>query len=329
MTSHERRRRLFLVALAVLAVPRQGSGQQRPPLVCVMLASPINGPFAAALRQGLKELGYLEGTNIRLEFRSTGGRPERFSEIAQQLINLKPDVIVAGGGGPSARAAMSLTRVIPIVVPATADPVLEGLVQSLARPGGNVTGLSIISEEINAKRMQVLTELLPKARKVGLLVDPDMGNMNSDAAVHATRRAAATLGLELVVLRARVPEEFAAVFRTARASTIDALIVAPSSTYNVHRKALVDLATEHRLIAIWEHRQFATSGGLLSYGPDIAELYRSAARSVHDILKGAKAADLPIQQATKFELVVNMKTAKAMGVTVPPPVLLRADEVIR
>lgn len=323
-------RRLFLASAAALAAPRVVRGQQQKiPLIGVMLASAVDGPFARALRQGLSELGYVEGRNIRLEFRTTGGRPERFSHIAQEIVRLKPDVIVSGGGGPAARAAMAATRVIPIVVPATADPVFEGLVKSLARPGGNVTGLSILSEQINAKRLQVLKELLPKATRAGLLADPKMGSMNADAAVKATQRAAETFGIRLEVLRAGAPEEFAAAFGAAKASAVDALIVAPSSTYNVHRKALIELAAQHRLIVIWEHRQFAMSGGLLSYGPDIAELYRSAARYVHEILKGAKPADLPVQQATKFELVVNMKTAKTLGLAVPTALLLRADEVIQ
>lgn len=317
------------MSAAALAAPHVAYGQQQKiPLIGVMLASAVDGPFARALRQGLSELGYREGKNIRLEFRTTDGRPERFSQIAEELVRLKPDVIVSGGGGPAARAAMAATRVIPIVVPATADPVREGLVKTLARPGGNVTGLSILSEQINAKRVQVLTELLPKARRAGLLADPKMGSMNTAATVKSMQQVAQTFGMHLEVLTVSVPEEFAAAFHAVKASAVDALIVAPSSTYSAHRKALIDLAAEHRLVVIWEHRQFPMAGGLMSYGPDIADLYRSAARYVHEILRGARPADLPVQQATKFELVVNMKTAKTLGLTIPTPLLLRADEVI-
>jgi len=325
------KRRSFLILGATLGVSLHAAAQQRSkmPLVGVMLAAPVTGPFAAALRRGLKEFGYVEGENIRLEFRSTEGRPERLADVAAEIVRLNPDVIVSGGGGPSAQAAMRATRVIPIVVPATADPVAEGLVQTLARPGGNVTGLSIISSEINAKRLQMLRDLLPRARRIGFLVDPEMGSVNQDAAVTGTQRAAQASGLQLEVLKASAPEQFAAVFQSAKKRGLEALIVSASSTYNVHRKRLVELAAENRLIAIWEHRQFVLAGGLLSYGPDIAELYRSAARYVHQILMGAKPGDLPVEQATKLELVINLQTAKTLGLRIPGPVLVRADQVIQ
>jgi len=292
-----------------------------------MLAAPVNSPFAAAFRQGLEGLGYVEGQNIRLEFRSTEGRPERLSDVAAEIVRLKPDVIVSGGGGVAAKAAMKLTRVIPIVVPATGDPVAEGLVQSLARPGGNVTGFSIISSEINAKRLQVLNELLPKARRVGFLADPGMERV--DESVAGTQRAARAFGLQLEILTASGPEEFAAAFQAARKGGLDALVVSASSTYSAHRKRLVGLAAENRVVTIWEGRQFVLDGGLLSYGPDIADLYRSAARYVHRILNGANPADLPVEQATKLELVINMRTAKALGLKIPGPVLVRADQLIQ
>ncbi len=294
-----------------------------------MLASPVAGPFAAAFRQGLKDLGYVEGQNIRLEFRSTEGRPERLADVAAEIVRLRPDVIVAGGGGPSAQAVMKLTAVIPIVIPATADPVRERLAQSLARPGGNVTGLSIVSAEINAKRMQVLKDLLPKVRRVGMLADPKMGATNEEAAVIATQRAARTYGLQVQVFQAGTPEEFEGAFRAAKKAGVEALIVTPSSTYSVHRERLVDLAAEHRLVAVWEHRQFVLSGGLLSYGPDIADLYRSAARYVDKILRGAKPGELPFEQATKLELLVNVKAAKALGLAIPAALLVRADQLIQ
>lgn len=298
------------------------------PRIGLMLAAPIEGPFAQAFRQGLRELGYVEGKNIHVEYRSAEGRPDRFAAMAAEMVRLQVDVIVAGGGGPSARAAMQATRTTPIVFPAAADPVLEGLVQSLARPGGNATGLSIISSEINAKRMQVLKELLPNLRRVGFLADPKMGGMVEDAAITATQRAALALSLQLEVIRASSPEEFARAFDSARNARAEALIVSASSTFNAHRRQLIELAAKQRLVTLWEHRQFPLAGGLLSYGPDIADLYRSAARFVDRILKGAKPADLPVEQATKLELVVNLNAAKALGLKIPPPLLVRADQVI-
>jgi len=325
------RRRLFVLGgLATLGAARLTAAQERrkAPRIGVMLAVPIEGPFTQAFRQGLRELGYLEGQNIHVEYRSAEGSPDRFASIAAEMVRLQVDLIVAGGGGGSARAAMQATRTIPIVFPAAADPVLEGLVQSLPHPGGNVTGLSIISSDINAKRLQVLKELLPKLQRVALLADPKMGSKVEEAAIAASQAAARALGLQLEVLRASSPDGFAGAFDSARNARAEALIVAASSTFNAHRSQLLELATRHRMVTVWEHRQFPLAGGLLSYGPDIADLYRSAARFVDKILKGAKPADLPVEQATKLELVINLKTAKALGITIPQTLLVRADLVI-
>jgi len=325
------RRRLFVLGgLATFGAARLTAAQERrkAPRIGVMLAVPIEGPFTQAFRQGLRELGYLEGQNIHVEYRSAEGSPDRFASIAAEMVRLQVDLIVAGGGGGSARAAMQATRTIPIVFPAAADPVLEGLVQSLPHPGGNVTGLSIISSDINAKRLQVLKELLPKLQRVALLADPKMGSKVEEAAIAASQAAARALGLQLEVLRASSPDGFAGAFDSARNARAEALIVAASSTFNAHRSQLLELATRHRMVTVWEHRQFPLAGGLLSYGPDIADLYRSAARFVDKILKGAKPADLPVEQATKLELVINLKTAKALGIAIPPTLLVRADLVI-
>jgi putative tryptophan/tyrosine transport system substrate-binding protein len=324
-----RRRDFLFGGLATLGTARLVAAQERRmPRIGLMLAAPIEGPFAQAFRQGLRELGYVEGKNIHVEYRSAEGSPDRFASIAAELVRLQMDLIVAGGGGASARAAMQATRSIPIVFPAAADPVLEGLVQTLARPGGNATGLSIISSEINAKRLQVLKELLPKLGRVGFLTDPKMGGIVEESAITATRSAALALSLQLEVIRASSPEEFAPAFDSARKARTEALIVSASSTFNAHRRPLVELAERQRLVTLWEHRQFPLAGGLLSYGPDIADLYRSAARFVDRVLKGAKPGDLPVEQATKLELVINLKAAKALGLKIPPRVLVRADQVI-
>jgi len=325
------RRSFVLGGLATLCAARLAAGQERRKTarIGVMLAGPIEGPFTQAFRQGLRELGYVEGQNIHIEYRSADGSPDRFPSIAAELVRLPVDLIVSGGGGGSARAAMQATRTIPIVFPAAADPVLEGVVETLARPGGNVTGLSIISSEINAKRMQVLKELLPNVRRLALLADPKMGSKAEGAAITATQGAARQLGLQLEVLRVSSPAEFAGAFDAARRARVEALIVSASSTYNAHRLQLVELAARHRLVTVWEHRQFPLAGGLLSYGPDIADLYRSAARFVDRILKGAKPADLPVEQATKLELVINLKTAHALGIASPAPLLVRADLVLQ
>jgi putative tryptophan/tyrosine transport system substrate-binding protein len=317
--------------LAALGAARLAGGQERRklPRIGLMLAGPIEGPFTQAFRQGMRELGYVEGQNIEIQYRSAEGAPDRFSAIAAEMVRLPVDLIVSGGGGGSARAAMQATRTIPIVFPAAADPVREGLVHSLARPGGNATGLSIIESEINAKRMQVLKELLPKLQRVTMLVDPKMGSMVEQTSIAGAQAAARAFGLQLEVLRASAPDEFAAVFDSARRTRAEALIVVASSTFNAHRGRLVELAARHRLVTVWEHRQFPLAGGLLSYGPDIADLYRSAARFVDKILKGAKPADLPVEQATKLELVINLKAAKALAIEISPTLLVRADLVLQ
>jgi putative tryptophan/tyrosine transport system substrate-binding protein len=323
------RRRSFLTGVAALTMVHcaRASAQSKMPLVGVMLATPVAGPFAAAFRQGLKDLGYADGKNIRLELRSAEGRPERFAQMAAELVRLKPDVIVAGGGAPGIQAARRATNTIPIVFPAGGDPVTEGYVQSLARPGGNITGLSILESEINIKRVQVLRELMPKVQRIALLIDP-LGGVAAQQ-IGTVQRAASELGLELQVLTGTTPDAFEAGLQSVRRERAEALIVAASSTFSAHRKRLIDLVAREKIITVWEHREFPLSGGLLSYGPDIADLYRTAARYVDRILRGAKAGDLPVEQASKLELVINLPTAKALGLTIPGPLLVRADQVIQ
>lgn len=264
-------RRTFVIgALAALGMPRIAVAQQRRsmPLIGVMLARPIPNEFMAAFQRGLRELGYVEGQNIQVEYRSVEGRPERYAALAAEFVALRVDVIVAGG---SIMAAREATSTIPIVFPAQPDPVSMGL--------------------------------------------------------EATQAAARTLGIELHVLSS-IPENFDEAFAAAKRVRAEAMIVLPSSVFSAQRHRLVDLAAKNRLIAVYEYDGYPLAGGLISYGVDFAEMYRSAARYVDKILKGAKPADLPVEQATKFDLVINLKTAKALGLNIPPMLLVRADRVI-
>ena len=289
-----------------------------------MYAGSAPTPGADALRRGLAELGWLEGQNLLIEKRYAEERPARFSVLIAELIRLKVDVLVVRGTA-SAVAAKQATSTIPIVVPVMGDPVAEGLVASLARPGGNVTGLSMLNIELSAKRVELLKEVLPRAKRVAVLRDP----AGSPTDVGATQAAARALGLELQLLSVGRPEEFHGAFQAAKKAGAEGLIVLSSAFFFAHRRQLVDLAAQDRLIAVWEHRDFAAAGGLLSYGPNLMDMNRRAAKYIDKILKGAKPADLPIEQPTTFELVISLKTAKALGLTIPPAVLARADEVIQ
>ena len=318
---------LVTLILTFLAAPLAGEAQPagKVPRIGVMASGSAASPdFADALRRGLSELGWVEGENILIEWRYAEGRSERYSALIADLIRLKVDVIVAGGGTAGARAAKDATRTIPIVMPVVGDPVASGLVSSLARPGGNVTGQSMLNTEVSAKLVELLREVLPKIERVAILHEsaadtPDLG---------ATQAAARSLGLRLQVLNVGRLEEFHDAFESAKRGGVEALIVLASPVFNTYRRRLIGLAAQNRLIAVYEHRAFPDAGGLMSYGPNLVDMNRTAAKYVDKILKGAKPADLPVEQPTKFEFVVNLKTAKALGLTIPPAVLARADEVI-
>jgi putative tryptophan/tyrosine transport system substrate-binding protein len=318
---------VVILIVAALAAPLAVEAQlaSKAPRIGVMYAGSAPNLYADALRRHLAELGWVDGQTLLIEERYAEGRPERYPALIAELIRLKVDVLVAGGGTAGARAAKRATGTIPIVMPVMGDPVAAGLVASLARPGGNITGLSMLNTEISAKRVELLREVLPKVERVAVLRDPAA----PQADVDATQAAARTLGLRLQFLSASRPEEFQGAFQAARQAGAEALIVLASGFFNTQRRRLVDLAAQSRLIAVWEHRDFADTGGLMSYGPNLLDMNRRAATYVDKILKGAKPADLPIEQPTKFELVINLKTAKALGLTIPASVLARADEVIR
>jgi ABC-type uncharacterized transport system substrate-binding protein len=281
----------------------------------------------AAFRQGLRDLGWVEGQNIIIEYRYAEGRSERLPDLAAELVRLKVDTIVA----PTiqgATAAKNATGTIPIVMVAVGDPVGTGLIASLAHPGGNVTGLSFsVGVETYGKGLELLKETVPKVRRVAILWNP--ANLVNRLAIREVNVAARSLGVQLQLLEARGPSEFDGAFAVMAKKRPGALLVVSDTLFILHRTRLADLAARNRLPAAYGAREYVDAGGLMSYGPSIADLYRRAATYVDKILKGAKPADLPVEQPTKFELVINLKTAKALGLTIPQSVLGRADEVIQ
>jgi ABC-type uncharacterized transport system substrate-binding protein len=278
-----------------------------------------------ALRTGLRDLGYVEGKNLTIEFRWAEGRHERLPELAAELVRLKVDVIVAQGT-PGARAAKQATATIPIVIPAFADPVATGLVASLARPGGNVTGLTWLSREVSAKRLELLREALPRTKRVAVRINPH--NDSNASILEAMELAARSLKLDLQQFEARGPNEFERAFTAMAAKRVDAITIIDDPMLNANAKAIANLAAKNRLPSL-AFIEFTDAGGLMSYGPSLLDMWRRAATYVDKILKGARPGDLPVEQSTRFEFVVNLKTAKALGLTIPQSVLSRADEVIQ
>ena len=279
-----------------------------------------------ALLQGLRDLGYVEGQNIVIERRYSEGRNERLPDLAADLVRLKVDVIVAAGTPPP-YAAKRATTTIPIVMTNASDPVGSGLVASLARPGGNITGLSLLSPELAGKQLELLKETVPKVSRVAVLWNP--ANPVHTLILRQAEVAARSLRLQLQILEARGPNEFDSAFSAMTKERAGALLVLADPMFFGHRTRLADLAAKSRLPSVFLLREHADAGGLMAYGPSTRDNFRRAATYVDKILKGAKPGDLPIEQPTKFELVINLKTAKALGLTIPRSVLGRADEVIR
>jgi ABC-type uncharacterized transport system substrate-binding protein len=286
----------------------------------------MRGPIHEAFRQGLRELGYVEGKNIVIEYRWAEGKFERLSGLAADLARLKVDVIVA----PitlDALAAQQATRTIPIVMALSTDPVGTGLVASLARPGGNITGLTTLSPELNGKRLELLKETVPKLARVGViwnLTNPDKALEFEQIEVTARQ-----MKLQLQSLEVRGLDDFEKAFRGATTKSPGALLTLTDTLTMTHQSQIVELAAKRRLPAMFQTGDFVDAGGLISYGPNDADLFRRTATYVDKILKGAKPADLPVQQPTKFELVINLKTAKKIGLTVSPEMLFRADKVLK
>jgi len=278
-----------------------------------------------AFREGLRELGYAEGKTIFFEYRFADRTPDRTQALAAELVALKPDVIVTAGSGAT-RPVKELTNTIPIVFAQDVDPVGNGFVASLARPGGNVTGLSTQQLELTGKRLELLKELVPRLSRLAVFGSNSAGNAE---ALKETQRAAAAFGVRIQYLHLRDPTDIKGAFQAASKARVDGVFVLINSFEHIHRKEMVDLATQYRLPVMYFGPTFVEEGGLMSYGGDDRHLYRRAAIYVDKILKGAKPGDLPIEQPTKFELVINLKTAKALGLTIPQPMLQRADEVIQ
>jgi putative tryptophan/tyrosine transport system substrate-binding protein len=280
-----------------------------------------------AFRQELSKLGWIEGKNITIEYRYAEQKLERLPELAGDLVRLKVDLIVVSGG-PTPLAAKGATSTIPIVMVSATDPVGAGLIASLARPGGNVTGNSGLSPELITKRLEILKDALPKLARVGVLRSPR--GVLGDLQLGELRSAAVALKLKLEEIETQPDAKgLESAFQTAKQKQVGAIMTTPGQRFFVERKRIVELAVKYRLPAIYPQREYVDEGGLMSYGADNTDLYRRAAVYVDKILKGAKPADLPVQQATKFEFVINLKAAKQIGLTIPPDVLARANKVIK
>src|SRR2546422_4402330 len=326
------RRRTFVAGtVALLAAPHAADGQPAGKVYRIGILGnvPVTSPEGArlwgAFIQGLRELGYVEGRNITIEHRYSEGQYGRLPDLAADLVRLNVDVIVA----PATQnpvVAKQATRTIPIVMTGAGDPVGSGLVASLARPGGNVTGLSLLAPAIVGKQLELLKEITPQVSRVAVLSNPT--SQAFPVVLGEAKVAAHSLGVQLQTLEARGPDEFERAFAALTRERAGALLVPTDGMFLLHRARIVDLAAKSRLPAMYGTREFVDAGGLMVYGASLRENFRRAATYVDKILKGAKPADLPVEQPTTFELVINLKTARALGLTIPPSVLARADEVI-
>jgi putative ABC transport system substrate-binding protein len=317
--------RAFLTTLAggLLAAPLTVEAQPAAHLYRIgWLAPAANLDNLDAFRASLRWLGYVEGTNLTIEPRYAGGALEDLAVAAATLMRSKPDVIVTDGSAAAA-AAKRTTSAIPIVFVA-GDPVGMGLIPLLSKPGGNLTGLAIISTELNVKRMELLRELFPRESRLGVLYEP----RQLKKMIPPMEAGARSLGFQLFRLEARSSDDIDAAFSAAVRERVAAVMPVASALFHAEKQRLVRLAAKHRLPTIYENRAFPEAGGLMSYGPDVQEVFRRAATFVDRILKGSKPADLPVEQPTKFELVINLKTARTLGLTIPPSLLQRADQVI-
>ena len=327
-------RRTFLAGTGtvLLTAPLVGEAQQAAKVARIGYLVPnLGGPprLGQAFLQGLRDLGYVEGRNVVVERRDAEGKPERFPTLAAELVALKVDVIVTGGGTPTALAAKQATKTIPIVFTTVGDPVTSGLVTSLARPGGNVTGLSVLAPELVSKRLELLTQAVPGVNRVAVLWQPGaLEERTEKDRLQRAEVAGRALGVRLQFVEARDPKDLDRAFSDMIRAHAGAVTDLEGNLFFSERRHLVDLAAKNRLPAVYAWREFVDADGLMSYGPDLADLFRRAATYVDKILKGAKPADLPVEQPTKFELIINLKTAKALGLTVPERLLQVADEVI-
>jgi putative ABC transport system substrate-binding protein len=329
MLDKERREFITLLGGTAVAWPLAARAQQSAMPVIGFLGTTTPDDFAArvtAFREGLKETGYSEGQTVAIEFRWAEGNYDRLPALAADLVRRQVTVIAAVGGEPSPLAAKAATLTIPIVFIMGTDPIKLGLVTSLNRPEGNITGLNFFQSELGAKRLGLVRELLPKATVIGVLVNPNFPDAESHA--NDVKRAALALGMQVHVARARTVDEFDAAFSTMAGQKIDALLLANDAFFLSQRRRLIALAAHHAMPAIYFWREFAMDGGLMSYSPSLVEGYRQVGIYTGKILKGAKPRDLPVLQPTKFELIINLKTSKTLGLDVPDTLLALAEEVI-
>ena len=324
---------IAVLALSLLAAPLAAEAQQAAKIARIGYLSPnlaTTPHLREAFRQGLRDLGYVEGRNLVIEYRDAEGKRERLPALAAELVALKVDVIVTEGGNTVVPlAAKQATRTLPIVFASAADPVGSGLVTSLARPGGNVTGLSGLSTELVGKRLELLTQAVPGVGQVAVLWLPGVyGERTEKEMLTGAEVAARGLGVRLQFVEARGPADFDRAFSDMTRARAGALTLLPSNMFFREHGRLVDLAARHRLPAVYPWRDFVDAGGLMSYGASLTDSSRRAATYVDRILKGAKPGDLPVEQPTRFELVINLKTARTLGLTIPPSVLSRAEQII-
>jgi putative ABC transport system substrate-binding protein len=324
-----KRRSLMLLLGGAITAPRALRAQQKAMPVIRFLGSASPGPFepyVAAFQQGLSDAGYVDGQNVSIQYRWAEGHYDRLPALAADLVGRHVDVIATLGGSLAGLAAKGATSTIPIVFESGVDPVEKGLVASFARPGGNLTGVSILTTELNPKRLELLSELVPHANVIALLVNPS--NASTERIMGDVQAAARAKGVQLRILNASTENEIDAAFAALVQLQSGALVVGTDPFFLSRREQLVALAARHAIPAIYEWREFAAAGGLISYGSSLIVMFRRVGVYVGRVLAGAKPADLPVEQPTRFELVVNLKTAQVLGLTVPPSILARADEVI-
>jgi len=319
---------VIVAALTVCAVTAEAQQPTKIPRIGFLSAAPLSSMSARidAFRQRLRELGYEEGKNIAIEYRYADGKPDQVAHNAQELVDLKVDVLVTAGATDT-RAAKVATSAIPIVMTQDNDPVANGFVTSLARPGGNITGLSSLAPEISGKQLELLKEIVAKLSRV--TVFGNSAEPGNEQAKQETEIAARAFAIELKYQDITSAKELDAAFKSARTGRANALMVLRNPVTSAHRKRLLDFSIKSRLPAIYANSEYVDAGGLMFYGPNSTDLWRKAAIYVDKILRGSKPADLPVEQPTKFELIINLKTAKQIGLTIPPNVLARADKVIR
>ena len=325
-----KRRDLLILSAGAGITAALSAGAQQKPMPVIGFFNPTSpgslAPFVAAFSQGLSEAGYIQGQNVAIEYRWAEGHADQLPALAADLVGRNVNVIASTGGLAPALAAKNATSTIPIVFVIGSDPVVDGLVASFARPGGNLTGFTLLGDELTPKRLELLSELVPQARRIALLVNPN--NPEAGPLISDAQKAAQAKGVQLHILKVGTESEIDAAFSVLAEVQAGALLVSANPLFDTQREQLVALASRRAVPAIYSEREFAVAGGLISYGTSRIAAYRQAGIYVGRILKGAKPADLPVQQPTTFELVVNLKTAKTLGLAIPASILARANEVI-